>query len=157
MKRPGLEARSRREFVERPADEVMRERVLAGLFRKDEAARLPIAISPGAPVQERKDRWRTPLLVRVPVRSLVLLPDGDHVKGAVTIWWVSATPVGEVSEVRKERHELRVPADSAGPSSTVVFSFEMDVEAVDPASRISVCVKDETSGDAGFRLIRPGG
>lgn len=156
-KRPGLEVRSRREFVERPAGEVMRERVLAGLFRKDEAARLPIAVSPGAPVKEKKDRWRTPLLVRVPVRALALLPDGDHVKGAVTIWWVSATPAGEVSDVMKERHELRVPADSAGPASTVVFNLEMEVEAADPASRISVCVEDATSGDAGFRLIRPGG
>ena len=155
-KRPGVEVRSRREFVERPAVEVMRERVLASLFRKDEAARLPFALTFGPPVKEKKGRWRTPLLVRVPVRSLALLPDGDHVKGAVTIWWASATPVGEVSEVRKERHELRVPADAPGPAATVVFSLETDVDSVDPASRISFCVQDETSGDAGFRLIRPG-
>lgn len=94
MKRPGLEVRSRREFVERPAGEVIRERVLANLFRKDEAARLPIAVSPGAPFKAKKDLYRT-----------------------------------------------------------LILDLEVEVETVDPASRISLCVQDETSGNAGFRLI----
>jgi hypothetical protein len=49
-----------------------------------------------------------------------------------------------------------VPTDSAGPASTLILDLEVEVEAVDPGSRISLCVQDETSGDAGFRLIRPG-
>ncbi len=153
VKRPGLEVRSRREFVERPAGEVIRERVLANLFRKDEAARLPIAVSPGAPFKAKKDLYRTRVLVRVPVRDLALLPDGDHAKGAFTVWWVSATQAGEVSDVRKERHDVRVSADSAGPASSQILDLEVEVETVDPESRISLCVQDETSGNAGFRLI----
>lgn len=155
VRQPDLEVRSRREFVERPAGEVIRERVLANLFRKDEAARLPIAVSPGAPVSAKKNLYRTRILVRVPARALALLPDGDHAKGAFTVWWVSATPAGEVSDVRKERHDVRVPTGSAGPASTLILDLEVEVETVDPASRISLCVQDETSGDAGFRLIRP--
>mgnify|MGYP000948478042 CR=1 FL=1 len=46
---------------------------------------------------------------------------------------------------------------AAGAMLAFVDVSPLAVEAADPASRISVCVKDETSGDAGFRLIRPGG
>ena len=155
-KKPGLVVRSRKAFVDRPPGEVMRERVVANLFRRDEAAKLPIGVEAGAAVPTEKGRWVTTLRVRVPVRSLALLPDGEEAKGAVTLYRVSATPVGEVSEVREERQEVRVPAALATAESAVVLDYEVEVEAVDPASRICVGVLDETSGDAGFRLIRPG-
>lgn len=155
-KKPGLVVRSRKAFVDRPPGKVMRERVVANLFRRDEAAKLPIGVEAGTPVPREKGLWVTTLRLRVPVRSLALLPDGGEAKGAVTLYRVSATPVGEVSEVREERQEVRVPAALATAESAVVLDYEVEVEAVDPASRISVGVLDETSGDAGFRLIRPG-
>ncbi len=156
-KKPGLVVRSRKAFVDRPPGEVMRERVVANLFRRDEAAKLPIGVEAGAPVAKEKGLWVTTLRVRVPVRSLALLPDGEEAKGAVTLYRVSATPVGEVSDVRMERQEVRVPAALATPESAVALDYAVEVESVDPASRISVGVLDATSGDAGFRLIRPAG
>ena len=116
-----------------------------------------MGVGAGAPVPKEKGLWVRTLRVRIPVRSLALVPDGEEAKGAVTLYRVSATPVGEVSEVREERQEVRVPAALATAESAVVLDYEVEVEAVDPESRISLCVQDETSGDAGFRLIRPGG
>lgn len=154
-KKPGLVVRSRKAFVDRPPGEVMRERVVANLFRRDEAAKLPIGVEAGAPVAKEKGFWVTTLRVRVPVRSLAFLPDVEEAKGAVTLYRVSATPVGEVSDVREERQEVRVPAALATAESAVVLDYEVEVEAVDPASRLSVGVLDETSGAAGFRVIVP--
>lgn len=154
-KKVGLVVRSRKAFVDRPPGEVMRERVVANLFRRDEAARLPIGVDAAAPVPKEKGRWATTLRVRVPVRSLALLPDGEEAMGAVRLYRVSATPVGEVSEVREERQEVRVPAGLATPDSAVALDYEIEVEAVDAASRISIGVLDETSGQAGFRVILP--
>lgn len=156
VKGSGLVVRSRRSYVERPAEELTRERVLASLFRKDEAARLPIAVQSGPSVRKKKGLYVTPVLVRVPVRSLALVPDGPDVRGAISVYSVSAGPDGEASDVSRERHEVRVPADSAGEASVVVLGFELAVETSSAAARISICVRDETSGDAGFRLIRPG-
>ena len=154
-KKPGLVVRSRKAFVDRPAAEAMRERVVANLFRRDEAAKLPIGVEAGAAVPTEQGRWVTTLRVRVPVRSLALVPDGEEAKGAVTLYRVSATPVGEVSEVREERQEVRVPSALATAESAVVLDYEVEVEAVDPASRICVGVLDETSGLAGFRVLLP--
>jgi len=155
VKRPGLVVRSRKAFVDRPAGDAMRERVVANLFRRDESAKLAIAVEAGSPVASGKDRWVTPLRVRVPVRSLALVPDGAEAKGAVTLYRVSATPVGEVSNVAEERHAVRVPAELASADSAVVLDYEVEVEAVDAASRISIGVLDETSGLAGFRVVLP--
>ena len=154
-KKPGLVVRSRKAFVDRPPGEVMRERVVANLFRRDEAARLPIGVEAGAPVPKEKGLWVTTLRVRIPVRSLALVPDGEEAKGAVTLYRVSATPVGEVSEVQEVRQEVRVPAALATAESAVVLDYEVEVEAVDPASRLSVGVLDETSGLAGLRVLLP--
>ena len=155
--RPGVTVRLRRSVVARSPEEEMQDRVLANLFRMDGNARLPIAVSTGEQVKEKKGRYRTPVLVRVPVRRLVLLPTATGARGAVSVFFVSVGAGGDFSEVRRERREIELPAASVGPASTEIVSLEADVVTADPAARISVGVWDETGGEAGFRLIRPSG
>ncbi|HYN43987.1 MAG TPA: VWA domain-containing protein, partial [Thermoanaerobaculia bacterium] len=102
VNRPGVTVRTRRNVVERTPEERIEDRVLANLFRMDESARLPIAVSNGTPKKEKKGRFLTPTLVRVPIRHLVLLPTATGMKGAVSIFTVSAGPGGEFSEIRRE-------------------------------------------------------
>lgn len=155
VNRPGLTARTRRSVVERNPEERMADRVLANLFRMDENARLPIALSTGTAKKVKKGRYLTPALVRIPARHLVLLPSAAGMKGAVSIFTVSAGPGGAFSEVRRERYEIDLPAEPGGTASTTVLSYEVEIPVSDPASRISIGVWDETGGEAGFRVIRP--
>jgi VWFA-related protein len=155
VNRPGLTARTRRSVVKRKPEERIEDRVLANLFRMDENARLPIAVSNGTAKKNEKDLFLTPALVRIPVRHLVLLPTTTGLKGAVSVFTVSAGPAGEFSEIRRERYEIELPAASVGPESTTVLSYDLEIRTTDPASRISIGVWDETGGEAGFRVIRP--
>jgi len=155
VSRPGVTVRARRSVVERRPEERVEDRVLASLFRVDENARLPIAVTTGTAKKEKKDRYLTPALVRVPVRHLVLLPTATGAKGAVSIFTVTAGPGGEFSEIRRERHEVELPPDSIGPASTTVLSFDMEILTSDPGSRISIGVWDEIGGEVGFRVVRP--
>ncbi len=156
VNRPGATVRARRSVAERTPVERIEDRVLANLFRMDENARLPIAVSNGTAKKEGKGRFLTPALVRVPVRHLVLLPTATGMKGAVSIFTVAAGPGGEFSEIHRERHEIGLTAESVGPVSTTVLSYDLEIPTTDPASRISIGVWDETGGEAGFRVIRPG-
>lgn len=153
--RPGCSVRSRRAVVDRTPVQRLEDRVLANLFRMDPNARLPLALSTGEPRKEAKKRWVTTALVRVPARNVVLLPAADGYRGAVSVFWVSAGPAGDFTDVRRERHEVVVPAASAGPASTTILSWETRIESADPAARVSVGVWDEVGGEAGFRVIRP--
>jgi hypothetical protein len=155
VNRPGVTVRTRRSVVERKPEERMEDRVLANLFRMDENARLPIAVSNGAAKREKKGRFLTTVLVRIPARHLVVLPTATGTKGAVSIFTVSAGPGGEFSEISRERHEIELPAASVGPASTAVLSYDLEIPTTAPAARISIGVWDETGGEAGFRVIRP--
>lgn len=154
VNRPGTTVRTRSGVVDRAPAERMEDRVLANLFRMDENARLPIAVSSGEPKKLKKRRYLTTALVRVPARHLVLLPGPGGLRGAVSVFWVSAGPAGDFSDVRRERHEIAFPA-GPGPDATTVLSWETSIESSDPAARISIAVWDEVGGDAGFRVIRP--
>jgi hypothetical protein len=57
--------------------------------------------------------------------------------------------------VVEEHRAVRVPADLASADSAVVLDYEIEVEAVDAASRISIGVLGETSGLPGFRIVTP--
>ncbi len=154
VNRPGLTVRTRSGVVDRAPAERIEDRVLANLFRMDENARLPIAVSSGEPRMEKKKRYVTTATVRVPIRHLVLLPGPDGLRGAVSIFRVAAGPAGDFSDVRRDRHEITLPAGTA-PEATTVLSWETEIESSDPAARISIGVWDEVGGEAGFRVIRP--
>lgn len=155
VNRPGVTVRTRRDVVDRSPEQRLEDRVLANLFRMDPNARLPIAVSSDEPKKERKKLWARTVLVRVPARHVVLLPGADGHRGAVSVFWVAAGPEGDFGEVHRERHEVTLSADAAGPGSTTILSWESRVESSDPAARISIGVWDETGGEAGFRVIRP--
>lgn len=155
VNRPGVTVRLRRSVVERSADEEMEDRVLANLFRADANARLPIAVTSGKQVKERKGRYVTPLVVRVPVRRLVLLPSPAGAKGAVSLFVVSGGAGGDFSDVSRERREVELPAAAVGPASTEIVTFETQVVTADPGARVSIGVRDEVGGEAGFRLLSP--
>ena len=155
VNRPGVTVRTRRDVVDRSPAQRLEDRVLANLFRMDPNARLPIAVSSDEPKKEKKKLWARTVLVRVPVRHVVLLPGPDGHRGAVSVFWVVAGPEGDFGEVHRERHEVTLSADTAGPASTTILSWETRVESSDPAARISIGVWDETGGEAGFRVIRP--
>ena len=155
VNRPGAKVRARRDVGDRTPVQRIEDRVLANLFRADEGSRLPITLTAGSPVEEGRKRFVTTAHVRVPVRHLVLLPGADGHRGAVSVFWVAADPGGEFSDVKRERHDVVLPADAAGPESKVELNLELRLEAADPGARISIAAWDETGGEAGFGLIRP--
>jgi hypothetical protein len=155
VNRPGMTVRTRRDVVDRSPEERLEDRVLANLFVMDPNARLPIAVSSEEPKKKKKKQYETKVLVRVPVRHVVLLPGPGGYRGAVSVLWVSAGPTGDFSEVHRERHEILLPAEAAGPASSTILSWETEIDTTDPAARLSIGVWDETGGEAGFRVIRP--
>ncbi|MHB8797755.1 MAG: VWA domain-containing protein [Thermoanaerobaculia bacterium] len=154
VKRPGAKVRTRREVVDRTPDERMEDRILANLFRSDLSGGLPIGLEVQAARKEEERYVRTALL-RVPVRHLVLRPEAGAHHGTVSVHWVVAEPTGEFAGVRREIHEVTLPAEAAAPDSKTELSLELRIESSGPEARISIGVRDEIGGETGFGLIRP--
>lgn len=156
VNRPGAKVRTRREVVDRTPDERMEDRILANLFRADLSGGLPFGLEVQAARKEEERYVRTALL-RVPVRHLVLRPEAGVNHGTVSVHWVVAEPTGEFAGAKKELHEVTLPPEAAAPDATTELSLELRIESSGPEARISIGVRDEIGGEAGFGLIRPGG
>ena len=154
VNRPGAKVRTRREVVDRTPEQRMEDRVLANLFRADLSGRLPIGLSV-EPARKEGERFVRTAVLGVPVRHLVLLPEGAVHRGAVTVSWIVAEPTGEFSAVRSERHEVALPEEEAAPDSKTELRLEIRVESGGREARVSLGVRDEVGGEAGFGLIRP--
>ncbi len=154
VNRPGAKVRTRREVVERTPDERMEDRILANLFRADLSGGLPFGLEVQAARKEEERYVRTAVL-RVPVRHLVLRPEGGAHHGTVSVHWVVAEPSGDFAGVKKELHEVSLPPEAATPDAKTELSLEVRIESSGPEARISIGVRDEIGGEAGFGLIRP--
>lgn len=155
VNRKGAKVRTRREVIDRTPEQRMEDRVLANLFRADLSGRLPIGLSV-EPARREKERFVRTVTLRVPVKDLVLLPEAAARRGAVNVFWVVAEPNGEFSGVRSERHEVAFPPEESAPGPETELRLEVPIETSGPEARISLGVRDEVGGEAGFGLIRPG-
>ena len=153
VRRPGLTVRARRSLVDKSPEEQMKDRVLANLFQFDANARLPIAVLAKTPVAAKKGRVRTPIEIRIPLKSLVLLPAPGGAKGAVSIFVVSLGPGGEFSEAAVFRHDVEVAAADLGSAASSHIACEVEVETSAGESRTSIGVLDEVGKEAGFRVL----
>jgi hypothetical protein len=156
VNRPGLTARARRSIIQRSPEEQIEDRVVANLFRRDEQARIPITVSSKPAVaSKKKGKFRTPVEIRIPIRNLVLLPTAKGMKGSFSVFFASAEPSGNFSEVIRQRRAFEIPAHEVEKARTSVFTYDAEVETTGPDASISVCVWDEPGQEAGFSLIRP--
>jgi VWFA-related protein len=139
-------ARARRQFVERtPATEV-HDRVVASLFEPALRSQIPIDIELGAPSRKGKNRYSVKAKVRIPVKSLMTVADGEKRKGSFTVFTASARVVGMGADVTHET----IPFFAKANPGEEFFTYEFELITDFLTTRLSVAVLDELSGEIGF-------
>ncbi len=150
VKRDGLTVRTRASVAERTPEVQLRDRTLANLFEADGNARIPISLTVGVAKPNGK-KYRVPLEVRIPVRSLVRVPAPPAAtRGKFSVFVVAAVPNGNFTEVTRRRQEFLVRREEEEKAQDSHLTYTLDVEGAAPALRISLAVWDEIGGEAGF-------
>jgi VWFA-related protein len=151
VKKPGLTARSRSEFVEKSAETKMGERVVAQLLGlATPATQLRVQASANNPMRDSRKRITIPVSVQVPIGGLTTLPEGSANRGAFSVYVVSMNGRGNISDVTHQTQVYTIPTADLERARQSHFTYEVKVMGDETTSRVAVGVLDEVSKDFGL-------
>ncbi len=109
--RSGLDIRHRDRFVHKSLETTVQNQVFSALLLGIDNNPMRVTIERQRPVPATGDLWTVPVQISVPMSSLALLPMGGDLVGHVVLVAGARDDGGNRSDVQREVHEIRVPAD----------------------------------------------
>ena len=141
-KNPDYQVRARRQYVEKSDETRMKDRVIAALHRVDEYGEF--AIEGGVDAPRRHGRHDiVPLVVRIPIRNLTLVPSQNKNAGAFTVFIASGAKAGRTSDVTQQTRSFEIDPKDMERALAGHFTYTFDVEVERDADRVAVGVFDE--------------
>lgn len=150
MKDPALQARARREFVEKSDDSQMRDRVLAMLHDAPMESNFQLQAELGETRKAGRRTQTAPLKVRIPINALTLIPQGGKHSGAFTVYAITGGKLGEISEVTRRTQSFDVPAADLERAMAGYFTYDFDVIVSPLTKQVAIGVLDEVSKTYGM-------
>lgn len=150
VKRPGLKVRHRSGYVDKPAEERVADRTLSSLVFEMEMNPLGVEVDFGEPQRQRRGVFELPVLVRVPIRDVTLLPNGEVEEGRLRIYVAVKDDAGGVSEPHEQIYPLRVPREQVELARGKEIGYHTVLRIGPGTPRVAVGVWDELSGTESF-------
>lgn len=147
-KNPNLVVRSRRQYVEKSDATRMRDRVAAALTLMP-AHGFDITAKTGQIVKSRS-RETVPVSIRIPIRSLDVIPDGARHAGAFSVFIAAGSSEGALSEIVQKTQPFQL--EDMQKARDGYFTYSLDVVVEKKMDRLAVGVLDEVSKE--FALLR---
>jgi hypothetical protein len=149
MKNKEYVARTRRTVSPRDADETMRDRVIANVFRAPEETKWKIAVRAGRPQRAGRGTFTVPIEVRM-APTLTLLPQGTDVAGGYGVYISVGNETGGLSNMFHHVQGVRMAKGDEGKfrAGPIVFTASLTVRAGE--NLLSVGVIDQLTNAAGF-------
>ena len=148
---PQYVVRSRRSFVEKSIQSEMNDKVIANLFYESSSNDLGVVIRTGPPRQQDNGNFLVPLEAIIPMKGLTLLPRGEEFIGSFSIYIVVSDKNGDMSDVQRQTHQVRVPAKSMSELEGKHYTYAVDLMMNPGRGKISVGIADEVTNATGFR------
>ncbi len=153
MKNRELTVRARRQFIEQSDETKMKNRVIASLFAKTgNDARIPVEVKLGKPKPSGKGTWLLPVMIEVPAKSLVTLPDAKGERGAFSIFIAWGDILGGLSEVTQRT--VPFSAEDVKRAKSERFGYKFDLLTDMKTNRIAVGVYDEVAKEYGLARVK---
>ncbi|HUP45694.1 MAG TPA: VWA domain-containing protein [Thermoanaerobaculia bacterium] len=143
--------RNRQTFVEKSMYAEMSDRVIANLHYRSRDNDLGILVRTGRPIPMQDGLFQVPMEIQIPMDNITLLPQGEeeHV-GGFEVFVAVADKNGDMSDVARKQHPLRVPATDVDRAKGKYYAYSLDLLMEKGLNRISVGVVDQISNVNGF-------
>jgi VWFA-related protein len=152
VKRPGLRVRHRTGYVDSPQDQRVADRAFSSLILDLESNALGVSVDFATPQLEGLNKYHLPLLVRIPLRELALLPDGDKHKGKLRLFFAVQDPDGAISQVQEVPYPVEIPAAEAEQLKDKEIGYALKLAVREGTPKVAVSVWDEVSGIESYLL-----
>lgn len=153
LKKKGYNVRARQSFVEKSLTSEMNDAVGANLLYPIAKNDLNVSMARGGEVVKSADERKVvPVLIKIPTSSLTLIPDGTDLVGQFSSYTAFMRNDGKVSEVKRQQHQLRFPADSLKRRKEITIKYDLTVD--EKTEGVSVGIMDDTSHVTGFATLQ---
>lgn len=155
-KRSGYRVRHRSSYGTRSRQQVMSDRILASLVHETTENPLGVAIDLSTVHFDEQGHQRLPILVKIPVESLVLLPVEDHYEGRISIHVGARDPAGQTSPIESVQVDIRVPSHhlESTTGQARVFGHHLMLEMSPGEHWVAVGVRDEVGNTEATTLVQ---
>jgi len=143
--------RARRQFIEQSDETKMKNRVVATLFSDSDDTKIPLRVRIGQRKPKGAGKYILPVLVEIPVQSLVSLPDAKGQRGAFSVYIAWGDILGAVSEVTQRTQPFTIADVQQAKNGKFGYEFELLTDY--KANRVAIGVYDEVSKDYGLQRI----
>ncbi len=154
LNRPGFKIRHRRGYVDKPPEERLADRTLSSLVLGLEKNPLGVGVQFGKASKSGRGQYDLPVLVRIPLRALTLLPVGETTQGKLQIYVQVQDDKGRVSQLHRHPYPVSVANDKVEEARGQDVGYQLQLKVRPGTPKIAVAVWDELSGTQSFVLLR---
>ena len=149
-KRPGLTLRYRTGYADKPQVERVADRTISSLLLDLESNPLAVSIELGQPERGSRKRFFLPVLVRIPIANVTLLPNGDNREGRLQIFVVVKDDEGGISDLHQQAYPVAIEKGDLAAAEKKEIGYLAKLELRPGRPVIAVGVWDEISGTESF-------
>ncbi len=147
---PDYDLRFRRRFVEKSRETQVQDRVYSSLMVDVEDNPMDLEISRGRASPASADQWSVPVHLSFPLDAIALVPQGDEYLGQVVLFLGARDLQGRSSEMQRQEHEIRIPADQYQGAREQRFGIDFQLLLREGQHRVGVGLMDRITRQAAY-------
>jgi VWFA-related protein len=158
VKRKGLQARHREGYRDKNTESRMTDGTLAALRFPFENNPLDVKLEMGASQRRSDGFYLQPVLVKIPIGRLVLVPRGATHEGRVRLFIAAVDGEGNTSEVQQVSLPISIPAAELTTATGKDYVYSVSLLMRNGEQKVAVGVRDDVAAEDSFvsRALRVG-
>jgi VWFA-related protein len=145
--------RYRSRFVEKSLETRVQDEVISSLVFDIDDNPMGVDVVAGTPSAATGDRWLLPAVISFPLANVAMLPEGDDFVARVVLFVAARDRDGKQSDLVRQDHEVRVPADRYEEAKFKKFSISTQLLMESGVYKISVALLDPLTRQDSYRTI----
>jgi VWFA-related protein len=145
--------RYRSRFVEKSLETRVQDAVVSSLVFEIDDNLMGLEVETGTASAATGDRWLLPAVISFPLASVALLPEGEDYVARVVLFVAARDRKGGQSDLVRQEHEVRVPADQYEDAKFKRFSIQTQLLMESGVYKISVAMLDPLTRQDSYRTV----
>jgi VWFA-related protein len=158
-KAKGHIVRHREGYRDKPVWTRMTEGTLSSLRYRYERNPLDIDLDLGASRRHDQGDFEVPILVRIPLGKVVLIPRGELYRASLRVFFSAMDEKGGISDVQQAAVPIEIPPEELETARQKYYTYEVRLLMRAGQHRVAVGVRDEIGAEISFvtRQVQVGG